>query len=154
MALNLKRELLNGNERIVPNCSSDESGSDCSSEELIDCDDIVDVTTVTVQNDEAKPDLQKSTINDTGKNIIDTKSHNTKSTIVKHLKSGHDNSNIKPHILNVSETSIEVTDKSSDKSCSIISRNSDEKQPQTKPTGILRGPDFNIHLRISYLFDD
>ena len=42
MALNLKIE-----DRAVPNCSSDESGSDCSSEELIDCDVIVDVTTVT-----------------------------------------------------------------------------------------------------------
>ena len=42
MALNLKVE-----DRAVPNCSSDESGSDCSSEELIDCDVIVDVTTVT-----------------------------------------------------------------------------------------------------------
>ena len=42
MALNLKVE-----DRAVPNYSSDESGSDCSSEELIDCDVIVDVTTVT-----------------------------------------------------------------------------------------------------------
>ena len=47
MALNLKIE-----DRAVPNCSSDESGSDCSSEELIDCDVIVDVTTVTRIDDE------------------------------------------------------------------------------------------------------
>ena len=47
MALNLKIE-----DRAVPNCSSDESGSDCSSEELIDCDVIVDVTTVTRTDEE------------------------------------------------------------------------------------------------------
>ena len=51
MALNLKKELLNG-DGIVPSCSSDESGSDCSSEELIDCDVIVDVTKVATQIDE------------------------------------------------------------------------------------------------------
>ena len=56
MALNLKKD---NNDRLVPNCSSDESGSDCSSEELIDCDVIVDVTTVATQLDESKTTLQR-----------------------------------------------------------------------------------------------
>ena len=50
MALNLK---LDDFDRTVPNCS-DESGSDCSSEELIDCDAIVDVTTVSGNNNRNK----------------------------------------------------------------------------------------------------
>ena len=56
MALNLKIE-----DRAVPNCSSDESGSDCSSEELIDCDVIVDVTTVTRIDEER---TQNTLVND------------------------------------------------------------------------------------------
>ena len=54
MALNLKIE-----DRAVPNCSSDESGSDCSSEELIDCDVIVDVTTVTRIDEETTQDSKQ-----------------------------------------------------------------------------------------------
>ena len=50
MALNLK---MNDGDRAVSHCS-DESGSDCSSEELIDCDVIVDVTTVTGTDNETK----------------------------------------------------------------------------------------------------
>ena len=143
MALNLKKELLNG-DGIVPNCSSDESGSDCSSEELIDCDVIVDVTTVTTQNDENKSELQKTIGHNTDKNS-NAKIESTKHIIIENLKSEHDHSNIKSHTLKVASTSIEVADKSLDKSCSIISRNSDVKHPQTKPTGILRGPDL-IHF--------
>ena len=50
MALNLN---VGDCDRTVPNCS-DESGSDCSSEELIDCDIIVDVTTVTGTGEQNK----------------------------------------------------------------------------------------------------
>ena len=50
MALNLN---VGDCDRTVPNCS-DESGSDCSSEELIDCDIIVDVTTVTGNDNSSK----------------------------------------------------------------------------------------------------
>ena len=59
MALNLKIE-----DRAVPNCSSDESGSDCSSEELIDCDVIVDVTTVTRTDEETTQNSKQH-----GKNV-------------------------------------------------------------------------------------
>ena len=121
MALNLKKE---DNDRIVPNCSSDESGSDCSSEELIDCDVIVDVTTVTTQNDEDK----KLKIFD--EKQIDDKI-DSKTNDFKCIKRKHEDSNRRDD--SSKSDAVKSANENLDTSCPIKSQNSDSKNFETKP---------------------
>ena len=137
MALNLN---VNDCDRAVPNCS-DESGSDCSSEELIDCDTIVDVITVTgtdvqhkIGTSPQKLNVESSLLVDddakstkTEQKIIVNKSDNhcktlnKKYTAIKELNIGHDG------------------DKVIDKTLSIINRNSLGKHVNyTKSIGKMR----------------
>ena len=120
MALNLKKE---DNDRIVPNCSSDESGSDCSSEELIDCDVIVDVTTVTTQNDKDKKLIfDEKQIDDK----IDSKANDFKC-----FKRKHDDSSTRDDCSK--SDAVKSANENLDTSCLIKSQNTDSKKFETKP---------------------
>ena len=126
MALNLKKE---DNDRIVPNCSSDESGSDCSSEELIDCDVIVDVTTVTTQNDEDKK-LKRFDEKEINDNTFDAKI-DSKANDFKSFKRKHEDSNTRDDSSKLD--AVKSVNENLDKSFPIISQTSDSKQSETKP---------------------
>ena len=143
MALNLKKDNC---DRIVPNCSSDESGSDCSSEELIDCDVIVDVTTVTAQNDEDKAKLQRLNGKHINENVINEKSSLKTNDTIENSKKTHEDLNIKNEVSTIEKIQKEV----SDKTFSAINRNLDLKQNKPNaPNHKKRRVNFNLTIDIA-----
>ena len=146
MALNLKKD---NNDRLVPNCSSDESGSDCSSEELIDCDVIVDVTTVATQIDECKTNLQRLDGKQIDDDTLNKKTKNKSNAVVETLIKGNEILNMKDGISKISQAG-ETKRESSDKFCPKISQNSDSKQ--IKPNTVnhkKRKVNFNLTIDIA-----
>ena len=146
MALNLKKDK---NDRLVPNCSSDESGSDCSSEELIDCDVIVDVTTVATHIDECKTTLQRLDGKQIDDNTFDEKTKNKSNEVVETFIKGNEILNMKDGISKISQAGATKRE-SSDKSDPKTSQNSDSKQ--IKPNTVnhkKRKVNFNLTIDIA-----
>lgn len=135
MALNLN---VDDYDRTVPNCS-DESGSDCSSEELIDCDIIVDVTTVTGNDDQNK--IQASPKNTTAENLLGANHDNstkTEQSIVYKCDSKRATFNDRS-IATKDLKTVHDGDKNLDKTSSIINLNPIGKHVhQTKNIGKMR----------------
>ena len=136
MALNLK---LDDFDRTVPNCS-DESGSDCSSEELIDCDAIVDVTTVTGNN--IKNMIQESPNRNT-KEYIDVENRdNVKKHVpnkVQVCESTCESYKNRPNETFKELKAVQCAEKNFEKTSSIKNLTSAGKNSlQTKNIGILR----------------
>ena len=136
MALNLT---VGDCDRTVPNCS-DESGSDCSSEELIDCDIIVDVTTVTGTDDQNK--IQTSPKNTNAESLKgDNHANRTKTeqSIVHTCDSKRVTFNDRTNATKDLKTVHDDGDKHLDKTSSIINLNPIGKHVnQTKNIGNMR----------------
>ena len=130
MALNLK---LDDFDRTVPNCS-DESGSDCSSEELIDCDAIVDVTTVSGNNNQIKIQASPNIDVDTRDNL-----HKLVQNKVQRCESTCETYKSRPNETFIELKTVQCVEKNIEKTSSIKNLNPVGKHSnQTKNIGIIR----------------
>ena len=116
---------------------------------MIDCDVIVDVTTVATQIDECKTNLQRLDGKQIDDDTLNKKTKNKSNAVVETLIKGNEVLNMKDGISKISQAG-ETKRESSDKFCPKISQNSDSKQ--IKPNTVnhkKRKINFNLTIDIA-----